>query len=98
METKNLYDKNKVVVLKIQEADIEGMIMNHDLNEEGTYSYMEIPFIESVMNYLPEYAMGQDPIPTDPTRLIPYLREAAKSVVKIKKVAEIKKYLDDKVP
>ncbi|MGN0495657.1 MAG: DUF1837 domain-containing protein [Lachnospiraceae bacterium] len=98
METKNLYDKNKVVVLKIQESDIEGMIMNHDLNEEGIYSYMETPFIESVMNYLPEYAMGQDPIPTEPTRLIPYLREAAKSVVKIKKVAEIKKYLDAAVP
>ena len=26
METKNLYDKNKVVILKIQESDIEGMV------------------------------------------------------------------------
>lgn len=98
METKNICDRNKVVVLKIQESDIEAMIMNHDLNECGTYSYMESPFIESVMNYLPEYAMGQDPIPTEPTRLIPYLREAAKSIVKIKKVTEIKKYLEDEVP
>lgn len=98
METKNSHDKNKVVVLRIQESDIEGMILNHDLNEEGTYSYMESPFVDSVMNYLPEYATGQERISTDPIRLIPYLRESAKSVVKIKKVAEIKKYLDDAVP
>lgn len=98
MERKNICGKNKVVVLKIQESDIEGMLINHDLNDEGTYSYMEASFIDSVINYLPEYAMGQEPIPTDPTRMIPYLREAAKSVVKIKKVKEIKKYLDTEIP
>ena len=71
---------------------------NSDLTDEGKYSYMDDDFIESVMNYLPEYAMGQDLIPSNPVKLIPYLREAAKSVIKIKKIDEIKHYLDEETP
>lgn len=96
MEIKNEYNSNKVVVIKLGQDDIDGMLINHDLNDEGTYSYMENEFIESVMNYLPEYAMGQEPIPSSPVKIMPYLREAAKSVIKIKKIDEIKHYLDEK--
>ena len=88
MEIKNKYNSNKVVVIKLGQDDIDGMLLNHDLNDEGIYSYMENEFIESVMNYLPEYAMGQDPIPMSPVKIIPYLREAAKSIIKIKKIEE----------
>lgn len=98
MEIKNEYDSNKVVVIKGGEDDIDGMLINHDLNDEGKYSYMDDEFIESVINYLPEYAMGQDPVPTDFIKIIPYLREAAKSVIKIKKIDQIKHYLDAKTP
>lgn len=98
MEIKNEYNSNKVVVIKLGQDDIDGMLINHDLNDEGAYSYMENEFIESVMNYLPEYAMGQEPIPSSPVKIIPYLREAAKSVIKIKKIDEIKHYLDEKIP
>lgn len=98
MKIKNEYNSNKVVVIKLGENDIDGMLINHDLNDEGEYSYMDNEFIESVMNYLPEYSMGQDPIPTDPIKIIPYLREAAKSVIKIKKIDEIKHYLDERIP
>lgn len=98
MEIKNKYNSNKVVVIKLGQDDIDGMLLNHDLNDEGIYSYMENEFIESVMNYLPEYAMGQDPIPMSPVKIIPYLREAAKSIIKIKKIEEIKYYLDKKIP
>lgn len=98
MEIKNKYNSNKVVVIKLGQDDIDGMLLNHDLNDEGIYSYMENEFIESVMNYLPEYAMGQDSIPMSPVKIIPYLREAAKSIIKIKKIEEIKYYLDKKIP
>lgn len=98
MEIKNKYNSNKVVVIKLGQDDIDGMLLNHDLNDEGIYSYMENEFIESVMNYLPEYAMGQEPIPMSPVKIIPYLREAAKSIIKIKKIEEIKYYLDKKIP
>ena len=95
MKVENKYDSNKVVAIKLQQEDINGMLINYDLTDEGKYSYMDDDFIESVMNYLPEYAMGQDPIPSNPVKLIPYLREAAKSVIKIKKIDEIKHYLDE---
>ena len=95
MKVENKYDSNKVVAIKLQQEDINGMLINFDLTDEGKYSYMDDDFIESVMNYLPEYAMGQEPIPSNPVKLIPYLREAAKSVIKIKKIDEIKHYLDE---
>lgn len=98
MEVKNQYDRNKVVVLKVAEEDVNGMMINYDLTDEGKYSYMDDDFIESVMNYLPEYAMGQAPIPSNPVEIMPYLREAAKSVIKIKRIDEIKRYLDEKTP
>ena len=98
MKVENKYDSNKVVAIKLQQEDINGMLINYDLTDEGKYSYMDDDFIESVMNYLPEYAMGQDPIPSNPVKLIPYLREAAKSVIKIKKIDEIKHYLDEETP
>ena len=98
MKVENKYDSNKVVAIKLQQEDINGMLINYDLTDEGKYSYMDDDFIESVMNYLPEYAMGQDLIPSNPVKLIPYLREAAKSVIKIKKIDEIKHYLDEETP
>lgn len=98
MEIKNQYNSNKVIAIKLQQEDVDGMLINFDLTDEGKYSYMDDDFIESVMNYLPEYAMGQDPIPSNPVKLIPYLREAAKSVIKIKKIDEIKHYLDEETP
>lgn len=98
MKVENKYDSNKVIAIKLQQEDINGMLINYDLTDEGKYSYMDDDFIESVMNYLPEYALGQDPIPSNPVKLIPYLREAAKSVIKIKKIDEIKHYLDEETP
>ena len=98
MIVENKYDSNKVVAIKLQQEDVNGMLINFDLTDEGKYSYMDDDFIESVMNYLPEYAMGQDLIPSNPVKLFPYLREAAKSVIKIKKIDEIKHYLDEETP
>lgn len=98
MEIKNKYDSNKVVVIKLNQDDINGMLLNHDLCDDGKYTYMENEFIESVVNYLPEYAMGQDNLPVLPVKIMPYLREAARSVIKIKRIDEIKHYLDAKIP
>lgn len=98
MELKNEYDKNKVIVVKIEESDLDGLLINHDIDDNGCYSYMEKEFVDSVINYLPEYAMGEDTTPNTPTELVPYLREAAQSVVKIKKIDEIRKYIENDTP
>lgn len=91
-------ENNKVITLKLQQDDLEGMLINYDLIDNGRYSYMDDDFIEAVINYLPEYAIGQEPIPLNATKIIPYLREAAKSVIKIKKIESIKYYLDNNIP
>lgn len=98
MNIQNGYDKHKVVILKVTQADIEGLLLNHDLNDDGKYSYMEREFIDAVMRYLPEYAMGDEPAPTSTIDLVPYLKETANSVIKVKKIAEIRKYIEEETP
>ena len=98
MEAKNIYDRAKVIVVKVGEDDIDGMLITHDLNDSGQYEYAEKAFVDEVIKYLPEYAMGSNPIPTTTTGLIPYLRDAAKSVMKIKNIDEIKRLLDSDTP
>lgn len=98
MNIQNGYDKHKVVILKVTQADIEGLLLNHDLNDDGKYSYMEREFIDAVMRYLPEYAMGDEPAPTSTIDLVPYLKETANSVIKVKKIAEIRKYIEAGTP
>lgn len=98
MNIQNGYDKHKVVILKVTQADIEGLLLNHDLNDDGKYSYMEREFIDAVMRYLPEYAMGDEPAPTSTIDLVPYLKETANSVIKVKKIAEIRKHIEAETP
>jgi hypothetical protein len=98
MDVKNVSAKSNVVVISVGQDDVDGMLLNWDLADDGKYDYMENEFISAVMNYLPEYAMGYDTDKISYTNIVDYLRESAKSVIKIKKVNEIKKYLDQGVP
>jgi hypothetical protein len=98
MEVKNEYGKNRVVVINVGQVDVDGMLINWDLTDSGQYDYMENEFISAVMNYLPEYAMGYDAEKLSPIEIVEYLRESAKSVIKIKKIDEIKHYLDKETP
>ena len=97
MEVRNEYGKSRVVVVNVGQDDVDGMLINWDLTDEGKYDYMEKEFISAVMNYLPEYAMGYDADELSHTNIVEYLRESAKSVIKIKKVNDIKRYLDQGV-
>ncbi len=98
MHIQNDHDKYKVIVLKVTDTDLEGLLINHDLNDNGQYSYMECEFVDAVMRYLPEYAMGDEPAPTSVVDIVPYLKETASSVIKVKKISEIKKYIEAETP
>ena len=91
-------DSNKVLVLNLVDEYVNGLLINHDLTDKGNYSFMEEAFIEIVINYLPEYAMGYDFASMTPLQIIPALREVAKSVIKIKQIDKIKQYLDSGTP
>jgi hypothetical protein len=86
VEVKNQYGKSRVVVINVGQNDVDGILINWDLKDNGQYEYMENEFISKVMNYLPEYAFGYDTEKVSPTEIVEYLRDAAQSVVKIKKV------------
>lgn len=98
MEVKNQYGKSRVVVINVGQNDVDGILINWDLKDNGQYEYMENEFISKVMNYLPEYAFGYDTEKVSQTEIVEYLRYAAQSVIKIKKVNEIKRCLDEEIP
>lgn len=98
MEEKNIYNQNKVIVLNVGQEDVDGLLLNWDLNDVGKYEFMESPFVDLVMNYLPEYAMGYDHNPIHQTNMVAYIRDAAKSVIKIKRIKEIQQYLETGTP
>lgn len=98
MKVKNEYGRSRVVVINVGQEDVDGMLINWDLTDNGKYDYMEKEFVSAVMNYLPEYAMGCDVDEISSTSIVEYLREAAQSVIKIKKVSDIKSYLEQGVP
>lgn len=98
MEVKNEYGKSQVVVLNVGQDDVDGMLINWDLTDDGNYDYMEKGFVNSIINYLPEYAMGYDAGNISNANVIECVRETAKSVIQIKRINEIKQYLESGTP
>lgn len=98
MEVKNEYGKSQVVVLNVGQDDVDGMLINWDLTDDSNYDYMEKGFVNSIMNYLPEYAMGYDAGNISNANVIECVRETAKSVIQIKRINEIKQYLESGTP
>lgn len=92
MQIKNILGRNKVVVLKVNEADVDGLLLNTDLQNDGTLAFVVDNFVSSLMNLLPEYAFAyhNSAVTTERERLI----EAAKSVLKIKEIKKLKEYFD----
>ena len=98
MLDKPQYDRDKVVVLKVSEEDIDGMLVNYSLSDDGTYEYVLDALVESVVKYLPEYSLGYNITGVSFDEVIKLVREAARTAIKIKDVATIKTYFDEGIP
>ena len=98
MEIRNEFGKSKVVVINVSDKDVEGLILNWDLNDNGNFKFMEKELIDQTMRYLPEYAMGYDTTSINQLDLVDYLREVASSVIRLKNIDRIKEYIDNKTP
>lgn len=92
------YDTDKVIVLKVSEEDVDGMLLNYSISDNGTYEYLLDAFIGKVMNYLPEYSLGYNTTRVSINEMVQKLKEAAKTAIKIKNVETIKKYFDENTP
>ena len=98
MEIKNEFGASRVVVLNVGQEDVDGLLINWDLNDAGEIEYMEKSFIDVVTSYLPEYSMGYDSKGISQSSIVPLLREAAEGVIKIKKIDTIRDYLNQGIP
>lgn len=90
--------QSNVIVVDVEQEYVDGLLINWDIDDNGKYGYMEKDFIDNVINYLPEYATGYSTKSLEPLKVIPHLRESAKSVVQIKNVDVIKGYIDSQTP
>lgn len=91
-------DNNKVLILKLSEADVDGFMLNYDYRDDGTIDYLEEEFTEALMDYLPEYAMGYDNAEISLSEIRRRYKEAAQSIIKIKNIDDIKGRIDAKEP
>ena len=98
MEVKNYYGISEVVVLNVGQDDVDGLLINWDLNDSGEIEYMESSFVDIVMSYLPEYSLGYDSKGIPQNKTVQLIREAANGVIKIKRIDEIRKYLKQNTP
>lgn len=90
--------KSGVIVVDVEQEYVDGLLINWDLDDSGRKGYMEKEFVDAVINYLPEYANGYKTNSLSPAEMIPYIREAANSVIKIKNVGTIKGYIESQIP
>ena len=98
MEVKNDYGKSSVVVLNVGQDDVDGLLINWDLNDSGKIEYMEKSFVDEAVKYLPEYSIGYDSRGVAQIDAVQLVRDAANSVIKIKRIEEIQKYIAQETP
>lgn len=88
-----IFDKRKVILLKIDEPDLNSFLIDMDIDDSGINRYMLEEFAKVVMSVIPEYVYAQysnDGI--DSLNAVEKLREAAHSIYKIKEFDLMRKY------
>lgn len=90
--TERVYDKDNVILTRISEADLESFLVDFDIDDNGQPLYMLDKFTEIIIDTIPEYVFAHYENPNIPqTHSVGKLREAAKSIYKIKEYALMKR-------
>lgn len=80
-----LFDTQNVILLKVNEDDLLSFLVDTDLLDTGGYDWRINDLIDAIINVVPEYVfadyIGES---VQMTQMIGRLREAAKSIYKIK--------------
>lgn len=80
-----IFDKQKIIVSKISEADLDSFLVDMDIGDDGASYYPLKELANSIINTIPEYVFAQYENPEIPqTDAVEKLREAAKSIYKIR--------------
>lgn len=88
--------RNGVFVLKIDEDDINTILLNTDIDSEGLLHYAYDNFADAFSDNILEYAFAYATIPRD--EITKKHREAAKSLIKLHELQKLKNYFDENIP
>lgn len=98
MKLNNQETKSGVLIRKISEAEIDALLLNFDLADDGTTKYMYNYFADIISENIPEYAFAFHREELDSDNYINLIREGAKSVMKIKEIKVISDLIDKNTP
>ena len=92
-----IFDQNNIILLQIDENDLMSFIIDMDIDDSGQPLFPLDLLTEELMNVIPEYVYAEYDNPSlNNYNLITKLREAAKSIYKIKEFDLMRKvYLSD---
>lgn len=92
-----IFDSNNIVLLKVDEDDLVSFLLKMDIDDLGQPLYPLELFTEELITVIPEYVFAEYENPNIPqNQSVQKLREAAKSIYKIKEYDLMRKaYLED---
>lgn len=88
--------KSGVLVLKIDEHDVNTVLMNTDMSSDGSFQYAYDNFSAVFSENILEYAFAYAEIPRD--QITRKQREAAQSLLKLYEVEKLKDYFEHDIP
>lgn len=88
--------RSGVLVLKVNEDDVNTILMNTDVDSEGLLQYAYDNFADIFSENILEYAFAYAEIPRD--EITRKQREAAKSLIKLHEVEKLRNYFVNDIP
>ncbi len=92
----NKTDKRNVLILKVEEEDVNTIILNTDIDENGELKYIYEDFANLFSENILEYAFAYNRISRED--ITKKHREAAQSLIKLYEVEKLKYYFDNNIP
>ena len=94
-----VFDKKNIILAKIQEDDLNSFLVDMDIDDSGNPLYQLDELTKAILNTVPEYVYAHYEDPAIPqVDAVDKLREAAKSIYKIKDYQLMRQwYLDGDV-
>ena len=88
--------RSGVLVLKVDEDDVNTVLMNTDIENDGSLKYAYDNFADAFSENILEYAFAYADIPRN--QITKKQREAAQSLLKLHEIEKLRYYLEDDVP
>ena len=96
MQAVNNIGQTGVLVLKIDEDDVNTVLLNTDVGSDGALQYAYDNFAAVFSENILEYAFAYAEIPRN--QITKKQREAAQSLLKLHEIHKLRRYLEDEIP